>query len=215
MPTRHAILAALFGIALTTAGCNIVGPAAYFIAGPEKTPARYTLPIDRPTVIFIDDRKSIIPRRTLRNSVADTAQTRLLNERVVKDMIAAQSAIQAAGRDGPDGPLPASEIGRRVGADIIIVASVDSFRLTPDGSTYRPEAQMRVRVIDCKAESRLWPADDIGHQVITTLRTTARSTPTTTSEQFKAEEELAQAAGEELARLFYKHEREKGLRTPN
>jgi hypothetical protein len=129
-------------------------------------------------------------------------------------MISAQSAIQAAGRDGPSGPVSVTEIGRNVKADIVIFATVDSFSLSPDGTSYRPVAVLRVRVIDVTKDERIWPASEEGLPVRVSLPPKTGDAPQSVGEVYKAEEELARAAGVQLAKVFYKHETARGPRDP-
>jgi hypothetical protein len=73
---------------------------------------------------------------------------------------------------------------------------------------------MRVKVVDARSETRLWPKDEQGYTLTTTLLPKQGQTPTNTGEVYKSEDELARSAGQELAWLFYTHEQPKGIRTP-
>ncbi len=206
------IAAAAAGLAL--GGCNIVAPAYYLVHGPEKQKALYELPKGRSVVVFIDDRANRVPRRALRLTIAEEAEKALLKSGATKDVISTQSAMQAAGRESGAGTISVAEIGQRVQADVIVYATMDQFSLSPDGASFRPASVMRVKVIDAKSEKRLWPKDDQGYTLTTTLLPKQGQTPTNTGEVYKSEDELARNAGQELAWLFYTHEPPKGIRTP-
>lgn len=210
----RALIAAGVLLAGLAGGCNIVGPAGYFIMGPPKTPALFELPEDRPTVVFVDDQESRMSRRVLRAALAEEVERSLMRQKAVRDMISGQSAIQAAGRQGSDGPLPISEVGRRVQAEVVIYVEVEEFGLTPDGTTFAPRSSVRVRVIDAKNETRLWPAEGAGHRLVTMPSPKQGAAPQNMGEAFRAEDELAREVGRDVARLFFKHETPKGIRTP-
>jgi len=195
-------------------GCNIVAPAYYMIHGPEKTKKLYGLDKTKTTVIFIDDRANRVPRRALRIVMGEQAEKTLLKEGVVKDMVTSQSALAAAGTDHSGKPLSVAEVGEAVKAQVVIYATVDSFVISPDGSTFAPSMSMRVRVVDVAADKRLWPDDPNGFPMVVRPRVQSKSVPSTTTARYQIEDELAQQAGLELAQLFYKHVAEKGIKAP-
>jgi hypothetical protein len=205
---RVAFALSLSFAALTVAGCNIVAPVFYLVHGPEKTKKVYALDAKRPTVVFVDDRANRVPRRTSRVLVAETAEADLLKQKVVKDVISFQSALVAAGNEKGGKPLPISEIGRSVNAEVVIYASVEDFYMSTDGQTYAPGARLRVKVVDCVTEARLWPDDPRKGVIEVNLPVRQGVTPTSTAERFAVEEDLARQCGQTIARLFYDHERQ-------
>jgi hypothetical protein len=218
MTTSRSIwpLAILAAGVLLGAGCNIVGPAFYFIHGPEKAKKLYTLDAKKTAVIFVDDRGNHIPRRASRVLIAQTAETMLLEEKAVKDMVSTQSAMLAAGKDVNGRPMPIAEIGRAVQADVVIYATVDDFHLTTNGQTFEPGATLRVKVFDAVNDKRLWPADKPeGHAVVVRLSPKTDELPSSTAARFQAEDELARQCGTELGWLFVTHEKPTGLKSPD
>jgi hypothetical protein len=216
MPSRSFLLLLVPAFAAAvTAGCNIVGPAFYFIHGPEKTKKIYKLDKERTAVIFIDDRANRIPRRATRVAMGEEAEGMLLKDRAVKDLVSTQSALVAAGKDAGGQPVSIAEVGRAVQAEIVIYATIDDFHLTADGQSFNPGASFRVKVVDAVKDVRLWPDKADGYPVV--VRTTPRTTdpPSSTAARFAAEDELARQCGRELAWLFVTHETPKGIKTPD
>src|SRR4051812_9808950 len=72
-------------------GCNILGPAFLLVHGPEKAPAAYKLDKERSTVVFVDDRSSVLAKRALRQQIATAAQNELLKQGVLVNVIDASS----------------------------------------------------------------------------------------------------------------------------
>jgi hypothetical protein len=199
-----ATLVALAAILLTLPSCNILGPAYYLIKGPPKQPRQHTLDPNRPTVVFVDDRLSVLPRRTLRTAIADRAETDLLRNKVLVNMIDNASIQAAAARDTGEQGTSIARLGQSVQAEVVIYVWMDSFGLTPDGSTFQPFATARVKVIDTVAkESRIWPDNFEGHPVSVSPRVRASEVPTTAAAQSKALEELAAQLGTVIGYLFY------------
>src|SRR6185369_3165982 len=93
-------------------------------------------------------------------------------------------------------PIPISEIGKSVQADVVIYATIDAFHLTPDGQTFQPGASFRVRVVDATNDKRLWPeSKPYGEIVNVSVSPKTSDLPTSTASRFAAEDELARQAG--------------------
>jgi hypothetical protein len=152
------LIAGLFILALT--GCNIVGPAAYLVEGPPKVDAEFKL-ADKPTLVFIDDRSSVVSPISLRKVIADKASQDLMINKCVKTTISSLDAMAlATQRDRNNQVLTIEEIGQAMGARQVIYVEMLQFTDTPDGYTPRPMAAYRLKVIDLDEQKRIYPPED-------------------------------------------------------
>lgn len=200
------LLLLVFAPAVTLlAGCNVVAPAAYLIEGPPTTDPLYTLP-QKKIVVFVDDRGSVIPRARLRREMAlKTTNTLLLDEKLVPAAITPDAAIRVASIEDYATPLAIDEVGRQVGAEVIIYVEPIQFALIAGGNP-RPVSLVRVKVVDCKSGERLWPTDPAGY-VVTAQMALQTDTAYTTPEGISVlQTTLAEFTGLRVAQLFYKHE---------
>lgn len=205
--TRAALASVLAACAASLAACNIVGPVAMLAAGPPTTPAQYTLDRERTAVVFIDDRASVLPRRALRQTIAQQVQNNLLGQSLVKTVIDAKSIAALAARDPADKPSDITSLGKAVSADFVIYVSLDRFGISPDGQVFQPYADARVKVLDVnKEQPRVWPEDREGHSVSLILPQRRGDMPKTASALAEAQETLARILGDNVAQLFYKHD---------
>jgi len=202
---RHVPLAILLALTPCLAGCNIVGPAFVLLHGPEKTPAQYTLDEDRKTVVFVDDRSNVVSRRSTRMRIAEEAEKVIVEKGLVKEVIRSQAIMAAASQDSHGEPSSIAELGRMVGADVVIYAIVEFFGLSPDGATYQPTAQFRVKVIESEDGRRLWPKEIQGHTLLVQMEVRPEDLPQSMSEALEREAMLAEWAGKRLAELFFDH----------
>lgn len=205
---RHVLQgAALCGFAVF-AGCNIIG-AAYMVAhGPEKNEAQYELARDRSVVVFVDSQN--LPRRTLRNVIGTSAQEEIRRQKLVNTIVDTRSATDLTLQERFGQVMDVATIGRQVGADSVVFVTIDSFGLTPDGSTFSPAARVRVKVIDAPGDKRLWPTgenDPYGRSLTVVSRDQQGEAPTTSAAVLKAEEELGKRVGLAIAQMFYEHEK--------
>lgn len=204
---RAIVIVGAIGAVAALPGCNIVGPAAYLIEGPPKIDRVHKLERKRPTVVFVDDRNSVLKRVSLRQTIAQAAQQRLLDEGVLDQVIDAKAAYLVVAGDKSGSITSIAEVGKSVGAEVVLYVTVDAFGLSPDGSTYAPAAAMRAKVLDVtKEEPRVWPEEREGFSFFASLRREARKMPESISEVAKAEDELAAQCGRAIAQLFHSHE---------
>lgn len=200
--------AAISAAVATIAGCNIAGPALYLLHGPEKIPLVYELDGERPTVIFIDDRAMNIQRTPTRERIAAAAERALLDTGTVVRMIDSRAAAAVVTNE-PRGELMAiSEIGREVGAEVVIYVVPDQFALTTDGQTFDPTARLRVKVLDAVADERLWPEEREGYVLNVSASRQQGSSPSDAAEVREAEDKFADLVGLRLAQMFYASEAE-------
>jgi hypothetical protein len=206
--------AAAAALAVALGSCNIVGGAALVIMGPEKVQKLYDLDRTRPTVVFVDDRASRLPNRTVRRQIGMTAEQVLAAEGKIKTMISSQDMLALTERERYGTPLGIAEMGEAVGAEVVVYVTMDSFTLTADGENYVPEATGRVKVIDVKTKRRLWPPEDGSleewHPLTITAPQKQGSPPRSTSERIGAQQSLAERFGKGVAYLFIKHEKRVG-----
>ncbi len=175
--------------------------------GPPKTPAAHSLERDRPTVILIDDIGTRLPRSDLRLAIATQAEQTLVDKGVVRDLRDARAAI-AASRQSKTGQLvPVTEVGKTVNADVVVYASVEEFTLSPDGQSYLPTARLRLKVIDVTTETRLWPEDDQGYELVVTAPQRQGTAPVEAARIREAQDQFAKLVGTRLAQTFFTHEK--------
>ncbi len=194
-------------IAIAVTGCNIVTPVAYAIHGPEKVLPVYEPDPERTTVVFVDDPSSKLAQRRLRYSIADIASRRLLEKEVIADVIDSRPILNAATQERYGERLSITELGRSVGADIVIYAVVTDFAMSISEGAYVPTARMRVKIIDTALGQRVWPESEGGHLMEVRIRQRPDTTGAlSVDDRLALEQELASKAGLGLAQLFYKHE---------
>jgi len=195
--------------ALAVPGCNIVGPVASLVAGPPKTQAAHRLDRGATAVVFVDDRASQAPRRSLRSVVATEAERTLIEQKVLAadQLFPSAAATRAAQGETYDAPISIAEVGRRVGADRVIYVEMTSFALSRDGVTLAPSASARVKVIDAATGRRIFPEDAAGHPVTAQLPRGAQA-PSSLAARAQLEQALARALGVQIARVFFTHERD-------
>lgn len=204
---RCAALGMLLAVAVA-AGCNIVTPAAFAVMGPPGID-KVTELEKRTTVIFIDDRDSKLPRRSLRGTIGKVAETYILKEKLLtaEQLISTQSALRIATADNAAAPLSAVDIGRRVGAEVVIFVEMEGWTLSRGGAEISPAAGATVKILDCVTNQRIWPDNPEGYPLKVQMPRQPSELHSTRADRNKLEEQLATQIGYDLAGMFYDHAR--------
>ncbi len=207
------LLVAIAAAALVLGSCNILGPASYLAFGKPKVEAQYQL-LDRPTVVFVDDRSDAIPLNAtrVRRTIADKISTELMARDLVTNVISSRDAMALARQRDREGQLLAiGDIGAAAGAEQVIYVQMVSFLGSPDGYTPKPTASCRVKVIDVARRTRLFPAPDAvraWHGVTVQASLGSTQQYRTPAGRRQIEQMLALLTADQVAKLFYRHVRE-------
>lgn len=210
MNLRRASLAFLILASAALAnGCNLAGPALYVLQGPPKTPAAHEL-ADKPTVVFVDDRRNALPRYELRGVICDEAIETLMKKGVVTNGVDSREVLNLVRKQDTDKKLMAVDaIGKAAGAEQVIYVRIIAFHITPDGYTPRPVAGAEVRVVDVTNRERVFPGPDeeAARYLEATLDPVAIEKYQSSASRRQIEDLLAKELGKSVAELFFDHER--------
>lgn len=195
-------------LALLPSGCNIVAPAYLLIKGPPKVPAEYRLDTQRSVAVVIDDPDSIVPSMGYRRVMLAAVQENLASKAKVREVIDARDTMAVLARDSAQERMSLTQIGKAIGAQQVVWARVEGYSLAATTGEFRPNARLRVKVIDVDANARAWPEEpNEGYALNVTMRVRSDYVPTTGPEQRKALEDLAAYTGRAMAELFYSVEK--------
>ena len=204
--SRAIAIVVMCAAVLLVAGCNYLLPASYIIEGPPKAPAAFELPSKR-TVVIVDDKINRMPRVALRVGIGDSVGTHLLENNVVPETITTRDAVALIRRmDTASKPISIQRICESLGAEQVVYVEIDDFNLSGGREEGGPEAVALVKVLDITNGSRLWPTAG-SEAVQSSLQDINPSLITTSAGRREVEDKLAEKLGEDIAKLFYAHER--------
>ncbi|MEM9374328.1 MAG: hypothetical protein AAGA55_11870, partial [Planctomycetota bacterium] len=125
---------------------------------------------------------------------------------VLLDMLDSRPILNAATKERYGERTSITELGRGVGADVVIYAVVTDFSLTPQDGTFVPVANLRVKVIDTVSGQRVWPESEGGYLLDVRIQQRSSLLNDADSGQLAVQSELASRAALGLAQMFYRHE---------
>ena len=211
------VACALLGsAAIWAGGCNILGPAFLLAHGPPRVPKEYTLDKQRVTTVLVDDPNTVLPRRQYRVVVSQQIEERLINRHAVAvDMVSSQYVLALVNRETPGERRSIAQLGRDVGAEVVLWVKFDRFTLAPDGQTFRPTSVVHVKVVDAVNDTVLWPEAPAGYEMKVQMDAKTTSLPESFSARAQVERELALYSGKAVAELFYEVEQTFSARAGN
>jgi len=190
---------------LTSAGCSILGVAAYKLHGPAKVPAEY-VPEQKPMLVLVENYE----HQSSVNAHAD-----LLGRLLVKELEARKVAplvsldkLQEL-RDARPAEFPRmsmAAIGREVGADQILYVQLHRSDVTPlsGGDALDGKTAASVKVVDVASGDTLWPGGagaEAGRPVAAATRLGGADNGTNVQD---VRQRLYVQLSHEIAKLFYK-----------
>jgi hypothetical protein len=160
MTVRHALIVALCAAAASTAGgCAIIGwPVAAF-SPPEKVPAEYKPPRGKTYLVFVDDILSPVTYEAVKGQITGELNERLETHGIASETVDYSDVVKLVSATPEFNRLSVSEVGRKLGADVVVYVEVNRFELREyeNTSTWDGRMKVSVRVVDVAEQRRLWP----------------------------------------------------------
>jgi len=218
-PALRLAIAGCLGLAalLTQTGCEGVAAAAVVFRDTDIK-AVYTLP-DRSMAVLVDDPKNQLrdvngPGRVIANTTYHLHQNRRKASLSQETEIFGVSDLRALQREvgaSDFATMPVDEVGRRLGAEMVLYAEVLSAGARVAGELYKPNAIVEVKLINAEDGRRIWPnpGSDLGGPgpgFVKQIEEEYETTDITNRDiEFELMRKLAEEIGKEIAQLFYKH----------
>ncbi len=202
-----AVLLAMLVLA-GASGCNILGPAYVLVAGPPKYDPLWDLERDRMHVIVIDDLRNRLPKRSLRTVASREAEDRILRRGLLPEdrLIPSSAAYALLSEETAREQMSIVDMGRRLGAEVVIYITVDVWQLSQDGVSASPIVGSRVKILDVVQNRRVWPSTEVGFMLRVEPDSLKGEMPVSYAQRSTLERNLAEQMGLAIAQMFYKHE---------
>lgn len=155
-------MVAWFGAMLIcTGGCaDAMGWMAELFSPDSTDPPLYAVDKHKTILVMPDDYYSRLPNDTTRSMLANDLNKLLLEQSVAASTIPF-SKLQEAENAKDFDKLSVDQVGRQVGADIVLYVIFDNMSLKDDqqNDLWHGRLALRVKLVDAKTGVRLWPTD--------------------------------------------------------
>jgi len=202
---RILLLSLICCVCSVLGSCNIAAVVAYVTSPDPEQEALFELP-NVPTVVFVDDRRNVMHPTRLRRVMADKITEELLGRELLTTMISPRDAMRVSvTNDKYNDPLPVEELGKAVGATVVIYIEMTAFGLTSDGQTANPRTSCSIRVIDVENRERLFPLESASLTVAERMQHIGPNRVSSAAEAIELAEELAIKLADSISKVFYTH----------
>jgi hypothetical protein len=212
-PLAAATLAAL--LLAGGAGCTqtLAWTVAQF-APPKKVKAVYEAPKGKTYLVFVEYLPAQTPWDQIKAELASRISRKLQEQpagttKFAANVISYERLQDLAATTKDFQTMPRSEVGRKLGADIVLYVQIEDFSLrdSPFMTLWQGRLGASVWLVDVQQTRRIWPAEappDSGYQAPpVVLKPTNNPSPTYGEE---IAHELAEQMADHIVKLFYDHE---------
>jgi len=201
-----ALLLVLSGAAVLQ-GCAVAAYLNAMLTPPETIDAKFEIPKHKTILVLVDDPAYRINYAPVKIQLSKKLSKELTDHNIAMETIP-YSKLQkfAAARHRDYNHLSNSEIGKALGADLVLNIQVTNFSLkdSPNSPIWTGRFTTQVKIIDVE-EGRLWPDDSHEGRVTATAKPDKHEM-VEKGQTIKIANELAKEMAETIAKLFYAHE---------
>ena len=187
------------------AGCTGVAWMAATLAPPKKIEAAYEMPRHKTVLVFVDDILNPLHYQPIKGELTRRLNAELDRQDLAGRTIPYERVAELTAATPQFDKLSVAEIGRKLGADLVLYVHVDRFSLKDDevNALWQGRIHTTVRVVDV-TEGLLWPKTPPEGYSLPPFETpaTVDASPTYAT---RLTEELAYGISRRIAKLFYKH----------
>ena len=208
MKTAARVLVAILSAttAMSLPGCAVFGWIVAKFAPEKKVPAEYEFPAGTTILVFVDDMLHPVDYEPVKIQLTEMLNAQLIAHKVAAKTIPYSRLGEFISATPSFNSLAVSEVGRKLGADMVLYVQIDEFGLrdaAAGAELWKGRLATSIRLVDV-TKGRLWPTDSpTGHMVPKAETQTVSDSSQARGEQISRE--LADETADKIAKLFYSY----------
>jgi len=203
---NRALLILLLPLAVVLCGCPLVSWVVAQFAPPQKVKPKYTPPAGKKILVFVDDPFDQLDYEPIKGLLAERLNKQLVEHEVAGQTVPFRRMLHLVAATPGFNRLAISEVGQKLGADIVLYVRIDRFSLKDSEASplWHGRFGTTVRMVDVATKARLWPTDWAEGLTIKPIElpTTEDASP---QYGYEVAKKLADAMADRIAKLFYGH----------
>jgi len=166
---RRALILPVIALALGACGCNILGPAMYFLRPPQIQKPVYKFPSGSRVAVVVEAARPEYENPLFAQTLVDRTLEYLERGKWGGTLVPLSATYDLRSRaEYPTWSM--QRIGRELSADYVLYMRIELLgtRESPLTPVLAPRTELRMRVIEVAApasHARVWPAEPEGHLV--------------------------------------------------
>lgn len=211
--TRCGLLAAALLAVASAGGCSVIAWTATQFAPPQKVKALYHPPQGKTVLVFVDDVRDPVSYELIKRDLTEEVNKQLIEHKLAAQAVSYERLLEVVGQNKNFNQLRVVDVGKAVGADLVLYVEITKFRLKEAPGTALWDGQLvtSVRWVSTTAstpdEARLWPKDHPGASGYD-LPAVGMPTKEDPSLSYGSElsKNLATRMADQIGKLFYDYE---------
>ncbi len=187
-------------------GCAVFAWLAATLSPPDPVPAKYVFPRQETVLVLVDDPVDIVGALPVKYELTGRINKELEANEITEHTISYKRLMDLAAATPNFNRLSTAEIGKKIGADIVLYVKIDDFSLrdNPMNPIWRGKFKTSVRVVDVE-EGRLWPKDLVGGYPVQEVDTKPIEGDNSSRFEIKLAKSMAYEMANNIVSLFYEH----------
>lgn len=187
-------------------GCAVIGWTVSLFVPAEKVPAEYEPPKGKAYLVFVDDVAAPVEYEGVKRELTEQLNVGLEQQKIASRTIDYGDVVKLVAATPRFQQLSVSEVGRKLGADIVVYVRIKRFELAEyaHSSTWNGLMEVSLRVVDVKQQRRLWPVDRPAGFPVEPVQMPQVDLDTR-DQVARMSKMLAELTAERVIRLFVKH----------
>lgn len=188
-------------------GCGpIIGWTVNAFAPPQKVDAIYKPPPKKKILVFVDDLLNPVSYEPVKAELTQQLNRHLQENKIAGQTVSYQDMLVLIAATPEFNRLAVSEVGQRLGADIVLYVRIDRFSLKDNEAVplWQGRLHATVRMVDVEL-GRLWPDDRPDGYPLRPVSPPAETNPSSRYGEVLSKR-LARQMADRIAKLFYDHE---------
>lgn len=204
-PIRLSLGVLLLACATALPSCGAVGWIAQVFSPPRRVDAIYKPPKNKKILVFVDDKLQEMTYEPIKAEMTNLVNKQLMENKVVAAVVPYERMLELTSATTNFNDLSVAEVGRKLGADIVLHVQIDEFRLKDDpvSPLWRGQFKASVRMVDVTA-GRLWPKDRLTGLPMPPIVTPTKEDSSLTYGTELSRRMVTQMA-DQITKLFYDH----------
>ena len=147
--------------ALLAGGCQVLPWMVASFSPPKKVAAVYQLPKDQKVLVLVENKPGLQTQDMVKYELADRISKKLVEHKIALSTVSSEQVQLLSSTQPGFRSLPISEVGKKLGADLVVYVQVDNVSLKDNASEslWHGRLAASVWVVEVKEQKRLWPTD--------------------------------------------------------
>ena len=165
---RALALGVVLGAATLPSCSSMLAWTVASFAPPQKVKPVFVPPKDKKVLVFVDDMRTPVSYEPIKRDLTEKINKLLMEKKLVREVVPYEAVMTIIGSSSSFNDLAVTDVGRKVGAELVLYVEITQFRLKENEGSPLWEGRLATSIRWVAVEgktpdtARLWPKDRPG-----------------------------------------------------